>query len=39
MATVIEAEGPTNRFSRTQAPAGVDISAVRGQVPALRGEL
>jgi len=37
MTTVIEAEGLTKRFGATQALAGVDISADRGQVLALLG--
>ena len=37
MTTVIEAEGLTRRFGATQALAGVDISAGRGQVLALLG--
>jgi oleandomycin transport system ATP-binding protein len=37
MTTVIEAEGLTKRFGATQALAGVDISAARGQVLALLG--
>jgi oleandomycin transport system ATP-binding protein len=37
MSTVIAAEGLTKRFGTTQALAGVDISAERGQVLALLG--
>jgi oleandomycin transport system ATP-binding protein len=37
MTTVIEAEGLTKRFGATQALAGVDIAADRGQVLALLG--
>jgi len=37
MTTVIEAEGLTKRFGATQALAGVDITADRGQVLALLG--
>jgi oleandomycin transport system ATP-binding protein len=37
MTTVIEAEGLTKRFGDTQALAGVDITAERGQVLALLG--
>jgi oleandomycin transport system ATP-binding protein len=37
MTTVIEAEGLTKRFGDTQALAGVDIAAQRGQVLALLG--
>ena len=37
MTTVIEAEGLTKRFGATQALAGVDLSADRGQVLALLG--
>jgi oleandomycin transport system ATP-binding protein len=37
MTTVIEAEGLTKRFGSTQALAGVDIGADRGQVLALLG--
>jgi oleandomycin transport system ATP-binding protein len=37
VAIVIEAEGLTKRFGGTQALAGVDISAERGQVLALLG--
>jgi oleandomycin transport system ATP-binding protein len=37
MTTVIEAEGLTKRFGATQALAGVDVSADRGQVLALLG--
>jgi oleandomycin transport system ATP-binding protein len=37
MAAVIEAEGLTKKFGATQALAGIDISADRGQVLALLG--
>jgi ABC-type multidrug transport system ATPase subunit len=37
MTTVIEAGGLAKRFGSTQALAGVDISAERGQVLALLG--